>query len=118
MLPKAEVTIQSPAVPPFRHRLTDDTSSVGRASDCTIPIKDRYLSRKHAEFASVDGSWIVRDCGSANGTFINGVRVEKDRPLRSGDRIRIGDTDILFETPEHHTDRVLAIADTAARTTI
>ena len=117
MLPKAEVTVQSPSSAPIRHVLTTDTS-IGRASDCTLPIKDRYLSRKHAEIAQTNGSWIIRDCGSANGTFLNGVRLDRDRPLRGGDRIRIGDTEILFETPEHNTDRILAIADTAPRTTI
>lgn len=118
MLNKAEVTIQTPAVPPFRHQLTGEPTSIGRASDCTIPIKDRYLSRKHAEIAAVNGSWIVRDCGSANGTFINGVRLDRDRPLRSGDHIRIGDTEIIFEAPEHNTDRIMAIGGTASRPTI
>ncbi len=119
MFPNAEISIQSPAMAPLRHKLTGNESiSIGRASDCTLPIKDRYLSRKHAELAVVKGEWVIRDCGSANGTFLNGVRLDHDRTLRSGDRIRIGDTEILFETGEHNTDRVMAIADTAARTTI
>ena len=117
MLPKAEIAIQSPLAS-FRQQLAGEAVSIGRASDCTIPIKDRYLSRKHAEFAPVGSEWIIRDCGSANGTFLNGVRLDVDRPLRSGDRIRIGDTEILFETSEHNTDRFLAIADTSPRTTI
>ena len=78
MLPKAELTIQSPASS-FRQQLTGVSVSVGRASDCTIPIKDRYLSRKHAEFASVGSEWVLRDCGSANGTYLNGARLEFDR---------------------------------------
>jgi serine phosphatase RsbU (regulator of sigma subunit) len=116
--PRAEVTIQSPLLAPFRHELNGDTVSIGRASDCNIPIKDRYLSRKHAEIASVNGSWVLRDCGSANGTFLNGLRVDRERALRSGDKIRIGDTEIVFESAEHNTDRLLAIADTAANTMI
>lgn len=115
--PRAEVIIQAPAAAVVRQRLAAESVSIGRASDCTIPVKDRYLSRKHAEIALVNGDWILRDCASANGTFLNGVRLDYERPLRSGDRIRIGDTEILFETAEHNTDRVLAIADTAAKTT-
>ncbi len=118
MLPKAEVTIQSPSIQAFRQPLTGDAVSIGRASECTIPIKDRYLSRKHAEIVVAKGDWVLRDCGSANGTFLNGVRLDHDRVLRSGDRIRIGDTEILFETSEHNTDRVMAIAETAPRMTI
>jgi sigma-B regulation protein RsbU (phosphoserine phosphatase) len=115
MVSKAEVTIQSPAVPPFRHLLANEATSIGRASDCTIPIKDRYLSRKHVEIVPASEGWVARDCGSANGTFVNGVRIDRDRALRSGDHIRIGDTEIVFEAPEHNTDRIFAIADTAPR---
>src|SRR5438477_59015 len=116
--PRAEVTIYTPLASPFRQQLNGESASIGRASDCTIPIKDRYLSRKHAEIVPVSGGWMLRDCGSANGTYINGMRVDRDQNLHSGDRIRLGDTEILFESAEHHTDRILAISDTTARTTI
>jgi serine phosphatase RsbU (regulator of sigma subunit)/pSer/pThr/pTyr-binding forkhead associated (FHA) protein len=116
--PRAEVTIYSPLASPFRQQLSGETASIGRASDCTIPIKDRYLSRKHAEIAPVNGAWVLKDCGSANGTFLNGMRVDRDRALHTGDRIRLGDTEIVFESDEHNTDRLLAVADTTSRTTI
>lgn len=114
----AEVTVYSPLFSPFRQQLQGSNVSIGRASDCTIPIKDRYLSRKHAEIVSAAGEWVLKDCGSANGTYLNGSRVERDHRLHNGDRIRLGDTEILFETAEHNTDRVLAVADRAAATTI
>ena len=116
--PRAEVTIYSPLASPFRQQLNGETASIGRASDCTIPVKDRYLSRKHAEIAPVNGAWVLKDCGSANGTFLNGMRVDRDRPLHTGDRIRLGDTELVFESDEHNTDRLLAVADTKSRTTI
>jgi sigma-B regulation protein RsbU (phosphoserine phosphatase) len=109
--PQAEVTVYSPLFSPFRQPLKVPAVSIGRASECTIPIKDRYLSRKHAEIVWGDGRWVLKDCGSANGTYLNGLRVENDLPLKAGDRIRLGDTEIVFES-EHHTDRHLAIADT------
>ncbi len=118
MPPKAEVTIYSPLFSPFRHPLTEETISIGRASDCSIPIKDRYLSRRHAEIVQVDGHWVLKDLGSANGTYLNGNRVERDSQLRAGDRIRLGDTEIVFETAELNTDKVLAIADTRVSATI
>ena len=111
--PRAEVTVYSPLFSAFRQQLQGTAVSIGRASDCAIPIKDRYLSRKHAEIVSDRGSWILKDCGSANGTYLNGTRVERDHTLQTGDRIRLGDTEIVFETAEHNTDRILAIADTA-----
>lgn len=116
--PRAEVTVYSPLFSPFRHQLQGGSVSIGRASDCSIPIKDRYLSRKHAEIVQAHGAWVLKDCGSANGTYLNGVRVERDHPLRGGDRIRLGDTELVFETSEHNTDRFLAVAETPANTTI
>jgi sigma-B regulation protein RsbU (phosphoserine phosphatase) len=116
--PRAEVTVYSPLFSPFRQQLQGTAVSIGRASDCSIPVKDRYLSRKHAEIVAERGSWILKDCGSANGTYLNGSRVDRDHPLRTGDRIRLGDTEIVFETAEHNTDRMLAVADTSPSMTI
>src|ERR1700746_2377894 len=107
--PRAEVTVYSPLFSPFRHPLQGGAVSIGRASDCTLPIKDRYLSRKHAEIVAVAGAWVLKDCGSANGTYLNGVRVESDRPLKTGDRIRLGDTEIVFEAGAGSTDKYLAV---------
>jgi phosphoserine phosphatase RsbU/P len=116
--PRAEVTVYSPLFSPFRQPLLGGTVSIGRASDCTIPIKDRYLSRKHAEIIPAGRDWVLKDLGSANGTYLNGIRVESDSTLANGDRIRLGDTEILFETSEHNTDRFLAVADGPTGATI
>jgi serine phosphatase RsbU (regulator of sigma subunit) len=116
--PRAEVTVYSPLFSPFRQTLDGETVSIGRASDCTIPIKDRYLSRKHAEIVAQDGGWYVKDLGSANGTYLNGTRVERDSPLRTGDRIRLGDTEIVFVSTEHNTDKMLAVAEAPVSATI
>jgi phosphoserine phosphatase RsbU/P len=116
--PHAEVTVYSPLFSPARHPLLGPAVSIGRASDCSIPIKDRYLSRKHAEIVAVNGSWMLKDLGSANGTYLNGSRVERDHILKPGDRIRLGDTEIVFEAQEHNTDRLFAVAETTASPTI
>jgi len=116
--PRAEVTVYSPLFSPFRHSLQGQSVSIGRASECSIPIKDRYLSRKHAELVVVEGHWVLKDCGSANGTYLNGSRVDRDYALKTGDRIRLGDTELLFESSEHNTDRFVAIEDRNASATI
>ena len=116
--PRAEVTVYSPLFSPFRQPLQGTAVSIGRASDCTIPIKDRYLSRKHAEIIAAGPTWVLKDLGSANGTYLNGSRVERDETLKTGDRIRLGDTEIVFETAERNTDRFIAVKDAAASATI
>lgn len=95
--PQAEITVFSPLHPPETVPLTESLITIGRASDCTVPIRDRYLSRKHAEIVPVSGDWILKDCGSANGTYLNGVRVESQKILKTGDRIRLGDSEIVFQ---------------------
>ena len=116
--PRAEVTVYSPLFSPFRQPLQGPAVSIGRASDCSIPIKDRYLSRKHAEIIAAGNAWILKDLGSANGTYLNGSRVERDEQLKTGDRIRLGDTEIVFEAADRSTDRFIAVADTGASPTI
>jgi hypothetical protein len=114
--PRAEVTVYSPLFSPFRQPLQGEAVSIGRASDCSIPIKDRYLSRKHAEIIAVGNAWMLKDLGSANGTYLNGSRVERDEILKTGDRIRLSDTEIVFETSSASTDRFFAIANDGAGT--
>jgi sigma-B regulation protein RsbU (phosphoserine phosphatase) len=116
--PRAEVTVYSPLFSPFRQPLQGPAVSIGRASDCSIPIKDRYLSRKHAEIIADGNTWVLKDLGSANGTYLNGSRVERDEQLKTGDRIRLGDTEIVFETSERSTDRFIAVAESAISATI
>lgn len=83
---------------------------LGRSSSCDVPVRDRYLSRRHAHIRSQDGSWWLRDLGSANGTWVDGKRIEGDVVLESGARFRIGDTDIEFFLQES-TERVIALPD-------
>jgi len=111
MKPTAEVTVFTPLLTPTRHKLGGTLQTIGRSADCDIPIRDRYLSRHHAELhLSANGGWIVRDLGSANGTYVNGHRLERDYLLRTGDRIRIGDTEVVYRL-DHSTDRLLAVAE-------
>jgi predicted component of type VI protein secretion system len=73
--------------------------AVGRVSDNDLVLaSDPEVSRFHALFESVAGGWCVRDLSSKNGTFVNGERLGGDRPLRSGDELRIGRTSITFHT--------------------
>lgn len=89
--------LTQPNVPPMSLDLTGPAITLGRATECTVPIRDRYLSRRHAEIVFEGGRWLVRDCGSVNGTLLNGTRVTAPLPLRAGDRIHIGDTEVVFD---------------------
>jgi pSer/pThr/pTyr-binding forkhead associated (FHA) protein len=60
---------------------------IGRASECDISLAAAHLSRRHAQIQVVEGGLLVKDLGSANGTFINGQRVSEGR-AKKGDEIR------------------------------
>ncbi len=63
------------------------TTVLGRDSENTIGVLQTSVSRRHAELALESGTWTVRDLGSRNGTFVDGVRVTK--PLAVPDRALI-----------------------------
>jgi pSer/pThr/pTyr-binding forkhead associated (FHA) protein len=76
------------------HELHAGTSSIGRASSCTIILESPGVSRLHATFC-VEGELLtIADAGSSNGVFVNGVRVTSPQPLSEGDRVVIGTQDL------------------------
>jgi signal transduction histidine kinase/pSer/pThr/pTyr-binding forkhead associated (FHA) protein len=76
--------------------LTQAVHSVGRDSSSSIRLHDTEVSRRHAEFRLVNGAFCLVDVGSANGTFVNGQRIQDARFLEPGDRIQIGQTILVY----------------------
>jgi sigma-B regulation protein RsbU (phosphoserine phosphatase) len=107
-------TVYQPGIAPQQLALPGDLITLGRASDCTIPIKDRFLSRKHAEIVRDRGTWFVRDCGSVNGTLVNGVKIADPVPLRPGDRIALGDSEVVFHADDQPSQLIPIDSDSHA----
>jgi pSer/pThr/pTyr-binding forkhead associated (FHA) protein len=70
---------------------------LGRAPDCTIVLEDNAASKRHCSIEKQKDSYVLRDLGSTNGTFVNDRQVIADMALRHGDEIVIGDTLVRFE---------------------
>ncbi len=68
-----------------------DTVLAGRDPACAVPLTGAEASRKHCRFVVDPPRVTVRDLGSRNGTFVNGVRVD-ERELIDGDEVRAGGT--------------------------
>ena len=63
---------------------------IGRDPNCYLPLSHPAVSFRHAEITKqANGSLLIRDLGSTNGTFVNGQRISAV-PLKSGDAIQIG----------------------------
>jgi pSer/pThr/pTyr-binding forkhead associated (FHA) protein len=57
---------------------------------------DATASRRHAALTLGPLGWTVRDLGSSNGTWVNGVRVQ-EQVLVPGDVLRVGQSEFRFE---------------------
>jgi pSer/pThr/pTyr-binding forkhead associated (FHA) protein len=72
--------------------------TIGRGNQNDVPIDgDEFASARHVRIEPRrDGVW-VHDLGSTNGTYVNGVRIDRPRKLLDGDIVRVGDTELRFE---------------------
>jgi FHA domain-containing protein len=72
-------------------------ATVGRSRNCDIVLDDAGVSRQHAKVIRWGESWAIEDLGSTNGLHVNGSTVSEPRELHDGDRIQLGNTEIVFQ---------------------
>ena len=65
------------------------TCVIGRSADSDVVLDDELVSRSHLSIRWEDDVPVLEDPGSTNGTFVNGMRVQRWR-LAPGDRITVG----------------------------
>jgi len=80
------------------YTLDSTALTVGRGTQNDVSIEgDEFASARHVRIEPRrDGVW-VSDLGSTNGTFVNGVRIDRPRKLVLGDIVRVGETELRFE---------------------
>ena len=78
---------------PVRGRLV-----IGRGSECDLILDEPEMSRRHAMIENTDDGIYLRDLGSANGTYVNGVQV-RDAVLHPDDQIAFDRNRFLIEAP-------------------
>jgi pSer/pThr/pTyr-binding forkhead associated (FHA) protein len=78
-----------------RFLLDSDEVSSGRHPDSDIFLDDVTVSRKHANFRREGDTFVVRDVGSLNGTYVNRERIDQ-ATLRTGDEVQIGKFRLVF----------------------
>lgn len=71
--------------------------TVGRAPDSTLVIDDDYASSRHARIYPSEGSWVVEDLGSTNGTWIDRSRITAPTVLPVGAPLRVGRTTLQIQ---------------------
>jgi len=79
----------TPLVSTVRVSLKKLPAVIGRISDATVRLDDRWVSHVHCEISELNGTLLVRDLDSRNGTLVNGQYI-KEAHLLPGDRLTVG----------------------------
>ena len=76
----------------------ESDAMIGRSTSCNLRVLSRHVSRRHAHLAIGEEAATLRDLGSSNGTFLNGVRLEAEKAydLSTGDDFSIGPVQFVF----------------------
>lgn len=72
--------------------------SLGRSSRNDVVIKDKFVSKNHLLIREKNQRYYLEDLGSANGTFLNGVKIDPNEliELKSNDKIGVGFIQFIF----------------------
>ncbi|HEY0009897.1 MAG TPA: FHA domain-containing protein [Tepidisphaeraceae bacterium] len=76
--------------------LTRERTIIGRREDADFRIPLSDVSRKHCRLSKEDGELLAEDLGSANGTYLNGVRMQKSL-LQPGDVLQVGPVQFVVQ---------------------
>jgi pSer/pThr/pTyr-binding forkhead associated (FHA) protein len=85
-----------------RFALDNPVTTAGRHPDSDIFLDDITVSRRHAEIERRGTTYVVRDVGSLNGTYLNRERIE-EADLANGDELQIGKFKLVFFVGTGHT---------------
>ena len=97
--------------------LSTPRTVIGRRSECDVQITSPMVSRKHCALVDREGTLMVQDLGSSNGTFVNGNRIE-EQALQPGDQLVVGPVSFVVEyTPQSGSlapDATLRVSEVGA----
>lgn len=102
--PMAWLVEQDDSGPGRDHRISKETTTIGSTSGSDIVLRDRTVSRRHAEIGISGGKFYVYDMNSTNGTFVNGQPCKGQSYLRDGDEIQMGNVLLIFKTVGRRKD--------------
>lgn len=83
-------------------QLREELTTLGRSGSCVVAIAHPTVSRLHARIELQHDRYVIFDAGSANGTFVNGSKIEHAHQLSTGDEIWLGTSEVTlhFSDPE------------------
>lgn len=82
------------------------TTVLGRHSDCDVHVSGNEVSRHHCKIHLKPNGLTIEDLGSANGTYVNGKRVDNSTTIKPGDELRIDNVRFMVLTPGMEVEAV------------
>ncbi len=95
---------------PFVVDITKVRMTIGRSGRNDISLEDRFASRVHAEIRCEGDSCWLTDLNSANGTFVNGVKITGRVPIYPGQKIVIGEAFLEVQIRKPITSTPMMVA--------
>jgi pSer/pThr/pTyr-binding forkhead associated (FHA) protein len=96
--PPARLVVVSAQLAGTEYTIDRSPARLGRGSECEVRVEHRSISRHHATIEVVEGHFVIKDVGSANGISVNGETYASVR-LQPGDRIDLGHIQLRFFPP-------------------
>ncbi|NIO71716.1 MAG: FHA domain-containing protein [Anaerolineae bacterium] len=113
--PPITLTMRKGPKPGQQFTFTQDNIALGRRDDNDLVIDDPQVSRRHASLSWEENAFVLRDLGSANGTFLNAVRITEPHVLREGDAIGLGGDVVLSFSIMGSLDKTMVMSGTKIR---
>jgi FHA domain len=92
---QASVVIVQGYAAGMEYPLAKESTVIGRDKSADIVLKDALVSREHVVIVYSEGTFILKDLESTNGTVLNGKLIQR-ADLRHRDKFRVGDTELQF----------------------
>jgi len=113
--PSITLTMRKGPKPGQQFTFIQDTIAIGRRDDNDVVIDDPQISRRHTSLSWEEGTFVLRDLGSANGTFLNATRITEPHALREGDAIGLGSDVLLSFSITGSLDKTMVMSGTGIR---
>ncbi|MDA3957138.1 FHA domain-containing protein [Oceanispirochaeta sp.] len=78
---------------------------IGRSTECSLILQAPSVSRKHSLIRLFGEGVYLKDLGSRNGTFVNGVRIIEEKQLRNNDIIRLGELEFRLRELDENEEK-------------
>jgi pSer/pThr/pTyr-binding forkhead associated (FHA) protein len=102
---------------PSGFELTPGFNTIGRNPTNDLRLHDATVSNCHCEIVVTENSVLVRDLGSANGTFVEGRRVEES-PIDPAQILRLGNVELRLERREDAETATISIPKLTAESSV